>query len=251
MAPFTCNSRSFGVWFGGIFLLVGLPLFVVSIFLFYDDWRFSQEARSIQGTILTKAIRQSHPSTRSDRNRTPKTHYEVTYRFTVEGVTLEGRDELSRGDWERLRADGPVEVLYRPQRPSSNRLPGHSSWLMKTIFGLIGSVFTVLGGTVLVGSLRQIRLEERLRRQGVSTQGTVTELHARNLRVNDVQLWRLRFEYNDFQDHRQVKTIDMSEDEALQWKVGDVGKVMYDPARPTEAVWLGRDDSTAGTSVVP
>ncbi len=250
MSSFTFN-RSIGVWFGGIFLLVGLPLFVVSIFLFYDDRRFSQQARSTQGTVLTKEVRQSHRSTRSGGNRTPKTHYEVTYRFTTEGSTLEGRDELSREEWERLREHGPVDVLYRPHRPSSNRLAGHSSWLMKTMFGLIGSVFTVLGGTVLVRSLRQARLQERLRQHGVSTQGTVTELRVRNLRINDVQQWRLHFEYHDFQSHRHVKTTDMPEDEALQWKVGDVGKVMYDSARPTEAVWLGRADSAAETSGVP
>jgi hypothetical protein len=251
VSPFTFNSRSFGVWFGGIFLLVGLSLFVVSVFLFYDDWRFSQEARSTQGTVLTKAIRQSHLSTRSDGDRTPKTHYEVTYSFTAEGETIEGRDELSRDEWERLREHGPVEVLYRPERPSSNRLAGHRSWLLKTLFGLIGSVFSVLGGTVLARTVRQARLEERLRHHGVSTQGTVIELRERNVTVNDVRLWRLHYEYRDFQTHRHVKTVDLLEDEAQQWKVGDVGKVLYESERPTEAVWLGREVPASDLDAAP
>jgi len=247
VSPFTFSPRSFGVWFGGIFLLVGLPLFVVSIFLFYDDWRFSREARSTEGTVLTKEIRQSDDSTGADRRAgrgTSRTnHYEVTYRFTVQGETLEGRDELTQEDWERLREHGPVGVLYLPQTPSSNRLAGQRPWLMKTMFGLIGSVFTVLGGTIVVRSVRHARLEARLRQHGVSTQGTVTELRVRNLRINDVQQWRLHYEYRDHQGHRHVKTFDLPEDEAQQWKVGDVGSVLYDSAQPTEAVWLGRDDS--------
>jgi hypothetical protein len=53
------SRRSFGLWFGGIFLVCGLPLFLSSVFLFYDDWRFAQEARSTQGMVLTKDIRES------------------------------------------------------------------------------------------------------------------------------------------------------------------------------------------------
>lgn len=242
MSPFTLTRTSFGFWFGGIFLLVGLPLFVVSIFLFYDDWRFSQEARSTQGLVLAKEIRQSHSSRRSGSSRSRTKHYELTYRFTVQGETFEGRDELSQEDWERLAERGPVDVLYRPQKPSSNRLAGHRPWLLKTMFGLLGSVFTVLGGTIVVRSVRHARLEGRLRQHGVSTEGTVTELRVRNLKINDVQLWRLHYEYRDSQGHRHVKTIDMPEDEIQRWKVGDIGQVLYDPAQPAEAVWVGRPE---------
>lgn len=242
MAPFTLTRKSFGFWFGGIFLLVGLPFCVVSIFLFYDDWRFSQEARSAQGMVLTKEIRESGSSRRSGRSRSRTKHYEVTYRFTVQGETFEGRDELSREDWERLTERGPVEALYRPQKPSSNRLAGHRSWLLKTMFGLLGSVFTVLGATIVVRSVRHARLEARLRQRGVSTEGTITELRARNLRINDVQQWRLHYEYPDSQGHRHVNTIDVPEDEAQRWKVGDIGQVLYDPAQPAEAVWVGRPE---------
>ncbi len=244
------GARSFGFWFGGIFLLVGLPLFVTSLFLFYDDWRFSQDARSTAGTVLTKSIRQSNVSRSSNGRRSPRMHYEVTYRFSVEGHTLEGRDELTQEDWERLKEHGPVPVLYLPQQLSSSRLAGHPPRLMKVMFGLIGSVFTLIGGTVVVRSVRGARLEERLRLHGVSTQGTVTELGVGFLKVNDVQQWRLHFEYRDYQGHRHVKTIGVPEDEARQWKVGDVGTVMYESARPTEAVWLGRNDPAVETGTV-
>jgi hypothetical protein len=37
----------------------------------------------------------------------------------------------------------------------------------------------------------------------------------------------------------------MLADEAEHWNVGNIGKVLYDSKRPTEAVWLGRDDGAA------
>ncbi len=230
--------KSLGLWFGGISLLVGLPWLVVNgIVPLHDEWRFTQEGRSTQGMVLTKEIR------RSGDTRSETLHYEVTYRFAVAGETIEGRDELSLEDWERLVEREPADVLYRAQRPSSNRLAGHRPWLLKSLFGSIGLILTVLGSTLLVRTARSTRLGLRLRQQGVSAQGTVTELSDRNLRVNRVPLWRLQYEYRDFEGRRHVKTFDLPQDEAQAWKVGDVGGVLYDPATPTEAVWLGRAES--------
>lgn len=231
--------RSFGFWFGGILLLIGLPFFAIGIYRLYDDWRFAQEARTTEGIVLTKEIRLSGKS----RSRSRTKHYEATYRFTVQGETLEGRDELSHEEWQRLVEREPVEMLYRPQKISSNHLASHSAWLLKTIFMLLGSICTAIGGTVFVRAVRNARLEWHLRQHGVSTRGTVTELRDRNVKVNNVQLWRLHYEYRDFQGHRQMKTIDIPEDEAQGWKIGDVGGVLYDSARPTEAVWLGREET--------
>jgi uncharacterized protein DUF3592 len=230
--------KSFGFWFGGISLLVGLPWFVVNgVIPFYADWRFAQEGRSTQGMVLTKEIR------RSGNTRSETLHYDVTYRFAVSGETIEGRDELSLEDWERLIERESADVLYRAGNPSSNRLAGNRPWIKKTFFGLLGLVFAVLGSIVFVRAARNARLEWHLRQHGVNTEGTVTELHDRNLELNGAQQWRLFYEYRDFQGHHYVKTFDLPQDEAQRWKTGDVGRVLYDSARPTEAVWLGREDS--------
>jgi len=228
--------KSFGFWFGGISLLVGLPWFVVNgVIPFYADWRFAQEGRSAQGVVLTKEIR------RSGNTRSETLHYEVTYRFAVSGETIEGRDELSLGDWGRLIERESADVLYRPQKPSSNRLAGDRPWLKKTFFGLLGLVFAVVGSTVFVRAVRNARLEWHLRQHGVRTQGTVTELQDLNLKLNGAHQWRLHYDYRDFHGHRHVKTFDMPQDEAQGWNVGDVGSVLYDPTRSTDAVWLGRE----------
>ena len=230
--------RLFGFWFGGISLLVGVPWFVVNgVIPFHADWRFAREGRSTQGMVLTKEIR------RSGNTRSETLHYEVTYRFAVSGETIEGRDELSLEDWERVIEREPADVLYRVGNSSSNRLAGNRPWIKKTFFGFLGLVFAVLGTTVFVRAVRNARLEWHLRQHGVNTHGTVTELRDQNLKLNGAQQWRLHYEYRDFQGHRHVKTFDLPQDEAQRWKPGDVGGVLYDSARSTEAVWLGREDS--------
>ena len=230
--------KSLGFWFGGIALLFGLPWLIVNgIVPLYDGWRFAEEGRSTQGMVLTKEIR------RSGSTRSENLHYEVTYRFTVPGETIEGRDELSLEDWERLVERESADVLYLAHKPSSNRLVGRRPWFLKTLFGLIGLVLTVLGSTLFVRAVGNARLDLHLRRHGVSAQGTVTELTDRNLRVNRVRQWRLHYEYADFEGHRHLKTFDLPQDEAQGWTVGDVGGVLYDPARPAEAMWLGRAES--------
>ena len=127
--------------------------------------------------MLTKEIRRS-----GRQNRTRQ--YRLTYRFTVDGKTLEGRDELSQQGWERLTERAPAEVRYLPQRPSSSRLAGPRPWIQKAVFALVGSVFSVVGATFFIGAVRRARLEWRLRRHGVNAHGTVTELRERDLKIN-------------------------------------------------------------------
>ena len=108
--------QSFGFWFGGIWLICGLPFALVGVFQFYDDWRFAREARSIDGMVLTKEIRRSS----SNRSRSSETkHYEATYRFTIGTQTIEGRDELTLDAWSRLVEREPVHVLYRARQRRS------------------------------------------------------------------------------------------------------------------------------------
>jgi hypothetical protein len=221
------------LFIGVIFLVVGLSFLGAGIVRFNADRRFADEGRTTQGTVLTKAIR-----TERDRDGSRTQHYEATYRFAVQGETLEGRDELTRDGWERLTEGGPVDVLYLPSNPASNRLAGSRSWAR--MIGLIGLIFTAVGAATLVRAIRQTRLETRLQQHGISSKGVITELCEGPLTINDVPQWRLQYAFEDFQGRRHLNTVDLPEAEARQWKVGEVGLVRYDSARPAEAVWLGR-----------
>jgi hypothetical protein len=114
------------------------------------------------------------------------------------------------------------------------------AWL-PLLFGGLGVMFTAIGGVMVARAIRDVRLEARLRERGVRTNGRVSDLRGMAFRINNVQQWRLHYEYQDSQGGRHRKTIVMSEDEAREWKNGDAGNVLYDPDKPAESVWLGRE----------
>jgi hypothetical protein len=224
----------------GIFLLLGISFLAIGSWQLYIDTQFSRNARTAEGTVVTKTHRTSAPRTRAAGGRSRTDHYEVTFRFRVDAGTFEGRDELAQDDWEQLKQGGPVAVQYLPEDPSSNSLTTSSSWLRNALFALVGLVLTVGGGAGLAWTSRRADLEARLQQHGISAQGTVMELTRVPLKINDESLWRLRFDYEDSRGQRHVSTSSVSEAEVGRWKVGDVGLVRYDSASPAEAIWLGR-----------
>src|SRR5262245_62105639 len=132
------NARNVG---GGLFAVIGLALLMGSSVLIHGDRAFAREAVSTDGTVITKQIRTT--GGRQSRSRT--THYEATYRFTVDGRTFEGRDTLTKDMWHTLTEGGAVAGLYRPGDPGSNRLQGSdASWVHVGML-LAGLVLSAVG----------------------------------------------------------------------------------------------------------
>ena len=48
---------SFWVWFGAIWLAVGLPFVLIAAYLAVDERRFETEGRLVEAMVLTKEIR--------------------------------------------------------------------------------------------------------------------------------------------------------------------------------------------------
>jgi hypothetical protein len=78
------------------------------------------------------------------------------------------------------------------------------------------------------------------RYMSISSRAPLIIVSAALLFVAAVPQWWFHYEYRDFEGHRHVKTFECSQDDAQGWKLGDVGNVLFDPRRPTDAVWLGR-----------
>jgi Protein of unknown function (DUF3592) len=226
--------QSSGFLAGAIFLVVGSPFLVAGLALFHTDWQFANEAKVTHGMVLTKSIRTSGKGSKTK-------HYQVTYRFWMGGETFEGNDEVSWAVWDPLVEREPVDVFYRPAKPSSNQLEEESRWGAKILFTLLGGIFSGIGGTLFGRSLRHAALELRLRQTGIRTTGNVTSSAPLNLEINSVVQWRLEYEYQDFQGGRHVGTLDLPEPEALCWQIGDSGTVLYDSSQPTVAIWAGHD----------
>jgi len=191
----------------------------------------------VEAMVLTKDVGKSGDSV----------HHSITYRFTTDdGRTLEGKSEVSESIWNAVTERGPVSVAYMPGRPSSNAVVGASKRTLLLIFSLAGLVLSTVGGTLVVVSLRKSRTARRLLTAGVRAPATVTEVRPLNLRVNGRTQWRLKYEYHDYQSRPYRRAMYLDADEAMHWKPGDTGDVLFDPDRPATSVWLGKvDEGTA------
>ena len=216
---------SFWVWFGAIWLAVGLPFVLIAAFLVVDERRFETEGRLVEAMVLTKEIRH------------------VTYRFdTPDHQRFEGHGDVPEATWNALTERGPIQVVYLRDRPASNRIAGESKRMLLALFAFLGGFLSLVGGTMLVGALRSARTKRRLLESGVRAAAIVAEVGAMNLRVNGRTQWRLKYDYHDYQNRPHRGTVYLAEDTARQWKAGDPGNVMFDPERPQKAIWLGKTE---------
>ena len=146
--------QSFWVRFGSIWFFVGMPFLIIGIYTAIQTMtqqeRFQKEGQSTQGMVLTKAIQGGKKSSNES--------YQITYRFsTPDGKAVMGSATVSPEIWDRLEERGPVQVTYLPDKPQSNRVEGKKvDWMLPIGFGVVGFIFTALGGFVLFKALRQI-----------------------------------------------------------------------------------------------
>lgn len=111
----------------------------------------------------------------------------------------------------------------------------------------IGTIFSALGGVYLARGLRKVRREERLLQHGTTTEATVTAIEETNTRVNRRYLWRIRFAFDDLHGMpRGGESGYLSGEEAQSYHVGEHAFIRYDPARPAECIWLGREETALG-----
>lgn len=229
-------SRYFWLVFGGIWLVVGLPFVFSAFHMFRTESRFSEEAASVQGTVLTRDIHRGRST-----NGGSSTRYEVSYRFTADDRTFEHRDRVDVQTWEGLTERGPVEVQYLPDDPTQSRIAGETDRVGSFIMGGLGGFFAVAGGLIVAYDVRRRLLRARLQREGVSADATVTGVGPTNLSVNRVPQWVIRYRYADSRGRIHTgKSEYLSPEEAQEWKEGDVGRVRYDRQRPAKNVWFGR-----------
>lgn len=111
----------------------------------------------------------------------------------------------------------------------------------------IGTIFSALGAVYLARGLRKVRREERLRQHGTTTEATVTAIEETHTRVNRRPLWWVRYVYEDLHGaSREGESGYLSVEEAQSYRVGERALIRYDPERPAESIWLGREETAPG-----
>src|SRR5688572_13226962 len=162
-------KRSFPFWFGGVWLLCGVPFLIAGLYSGIDTWqtseRFKRDAVVTEGMVLTKRIARDRDS--SDRR------YWVGYRFAAADGTVVKDEAKDSGElWDRLIEREPLRIKYLLDRPQANRIEGAGpDWVGTLIFTALGVVFAGLGAVVfsigLRGILRELRLHDRVLADGV------------------------------------------------------------------------------------
>ena len=224
-------KRSFLLWFGGIWMLVGVPLLVAGLLAAAKEQRYSEEGAEADGVVTRKEIR-----------RGKSTSYRVYYRFRArDGGEFSGRDSTRRARWEELREGGAVRIEYLPSNPAQNRLAGKRNVEAAYILIPLGATFGGVGGFLFFKDLARIRLALRLSREGILADADVTAVEETKVSINRVRQWVVRYSYRDFQGREHAgKSEYLPPEEAAEWKPGDGGQVRYDQNRPEQNVWLGR-----------
>jgi len=159
----------------------------------------------------------------------------------VEIKVFEGNTVVSPQEWDQLEEGKPVQIRYLPHAPQSNRLAEKSTWGDAIVNLLLGVGVGALGGVLFAKGFRSARREVRLRREGVTTQGTVLDIGPSWLAINRVRQMEVRYRYTDHtgQTH-EGKSDPLSPDEADAWRPGETGTVRFDRKRPQESIWIGR-----------
>lgn len=237
------NPKNFWLWFGGIWLSVGGLFLVVGVSVGIHqmrvDDRLEKEGRTVKGMVLTKEIYTT--SSKSGSRSSPS--YRVTFRFTPrEGEAVRGAADVNAEDWDALEERGPIQVTYLPDQPQSHRVFGQSKEiLLPLIFGVVGGVVGSIGGFIVFNAIGKSKREKELRRSGIVTEATVTDVGPSYVRIKGVSQLKLRYRFQDARGKTREGSCTLSPEEAGKWPPGHTGMVRYDIRKPQVSVWIGRE----------
>lgn len=242
------TGENFWIWFGGIWLIVGVPFLVLGLYFGWQQVSLSERLQSqgqvASGLVLTKYIATS--SSHNNRGASTPTYW-VTFRFFTEsGEVIKGKAQVSVDTWDTLIERHPIQITYLPDTPQFYRLAGESNeWILPFIFAGLGGLFTAIGGFVFLRGLRIHRVTEHVRREGTTVEATVTGVHPAQVRINGTAQWVIQYEFTDQQGRKRAgKSLPLPPEEAETWESGDHALIRYDPRAPRQSLWIGKVEGT-------
>jgi len=207
------------VWvFGGLFGGIGVVMLVAAVLVTLSTLAFRAEAISAPGSVV--AIDSGKP--------------------VVEFVDRDGTEHRIVGSVSSsppaYDAGESVTVRYRPEEPGAARIDGlMETWFAPTLFGFLGTVFTVIGGAFLLTEIRKRRLQTWLRHFGMRVQAKYTGVMLdTGIRVNRRHPWRLTAQWQN----PVTGLVHSFESDMLFWDPSDYVQ------RDTVDVWIDGSDPT-------
>lgn len=232
------TPRNFWFWFGGIWLVIGLPFLLLGAIFAWNELTLESRLKSggmqAQGMVLVKRWGNASDSRFRD--------FRVEYRFTTPGgKTVRSETVVSERAWQALREREAVSVTYLPDWPRTNRIDGRVvQWVMPVVFCGVGAMLTLLGGFVMLKAISTTRFARRLREHGFPVEAEVIEVTPTGYMVNRVRQWVVLYRYRDHAGiEHDGRSPAMPNEEAGRWHPGDRVTVHFDPLRPGRSAWTG------------
>jgi hypothetical protein len=228
------SGRTFFLWFGGLFLLVGLGLLYGGIQEARRERAYRLHSEVVDAVVTGKSIQ------RASREGNSSTRYEVAYRFIApDGRPVEGVDVVSVEEWELLGPGSRLKVAYLPASPETSRAARSDRPTSAIPLIVLGGALATAGGAVFVRTAAKLRRERRLLRDGMPAQGTILAIEPSNVSVNRVRQWNVRYRYADHLGRsHEGRSGPIAPEDAHAVTVGGVVEVRFDRAAPDESVWV-------------
>lgn len=129
---------------GGIFCTVGLVASIAAGYCYWSTENLLKTGLRAQGKVVEML--------RSGKSYTPVVQFETAEHKTITQASKVGSNPPSH------KVADSVTVLYHADDPEDFRIDEPLEiWFMTGIFGFLGSIFVIIGGSMLVYSFRRPR----------------------------------------------------------------------------------------------
>ena len=169
---------------GAIFAVVGSVFLALAGWLYWEDQRFAQSAKSAKGTVIENV-------------RYFDDEGSVMYRPIVEfrdsnGIEHQFSSNVSASS-PQFEVGETADILYDPGKPDSARIDGFMQrGLFPLVFGGLGFLTLLVGGGMIVWPIARRRTLAQLRKSGQRVEGEIVSVKEdRGVEINGEHPWRV------------------------------------------------------------
>ena len=217
------NNNNTLLILGSLFFFIGLVFIVVSLCVWRADVKFFKTAVPTSAEIV---------DIQSYRDSDGDLSHEVFVSYTADGMSYDyvRMNEYSSG----MYIGKMIEVYYNPTDPGKVKTKSGSIILI-LIFLVLGSVFAIIGGCILLGQIK-VRKKCKLKDTGSCIRLPITQIITTNVTVNGVPGHVVICGNSDGFDGEQST---YRSEPCYRWiteymKPGDLVAVYYDSADPSK-----------------
>jgi len=174
-----------------LFLVIGIGLLAGAIAMMLSTESFLHHAVTVTGTVIGNDV----VIDSQDRSE--------TYRPRFEFQTPDGRNVVVRSNTgsnpPSFSEGDTVTVLYEPQSPEKAKIRSFAQlWLGTMILGILGGVFTAIGGGILLYGRLKTQTRTKLQETGQQIVAQVTSVERNgSVEVNGVLPYRITAQWLD------------------------------------------------------